>query len=403
MGGLQKYLPTTYKTMLFGWLAICGIIPFAGFFSKDEILWKTFSTSVFGGSKILWFVGFVTAGMTAFYMTRLMGLTFWGEERFRKTHGGGEADEAHAAAHDKDLKPHDAAVASAGDRPHHQPGEHVGAHDATDRLDAHGVGHSHFEPHESPRSMTLPLIVLAAGSLVVGWFGIPHALTGGANINFFERWLEPVIVQVHEPTAIQHAISEQASGAASGEQPQVRLLQRQETHEEPAHEATNPVEYLLMLLSLGIAAGGIYLGRVFYVKRPDLPKVWAAKLRPLYTLSFNKWYWDWLLDVKGVEAGKALNDGLFQVDHEFVDGGVNGAGSVTRFWAKVSGWWDKWIIDLAVNATGWITRAGSFVLRTVQTGFWQNYALLFALGLFVILIYYVYPAISTTIKGFTGK
>jgi len=403
MGGLQKYLPTTYKTMMFGWLAICGIIPFAGFFSKDEILWKTFSTNVFGGSKILWFVGFVTAGMTAFYMTRLMGLTFWGDERFRQKHGGGEADEAHAAAHDKDLKPHDASVASAGDRPHHQPGEHVGAHDTTDRLDAHGVGHSHFEPHESPRSMTLPLIVLAAGSLVVGWFGIPHALTGGANINFFERWLEPVIVQVHEPTAIQHAISEQASGAASGEQPQVRLLQRQEAHEETAHEATNPLEYVLMLLSLAIAAGGIYLGRVFYVKRPDLPSVWAAKLRPLYTLSFNKWYWDWLLDVKGVEAGKALNDGLFQVDHEFVDGGVNGAGSVTRFWAKVSGWWDKWVIDLAVNATGWITRAGSFVLRTVQTGFWQNYALLFALGLFVILIYYVYPAISTTIKGFTGK
>src|SRR5499427_891134 len=68
MGGLRKYLPTTYKTMLMGWLAICGIIPFAGFFSKDEILWKTFSTHVFGGSKILWLAGFVTAGITAFYM-----------------------------------------------------------------------------------------------------------------------------------------------------------------------------------------------------------------------------------------------------------------------------------------------------------------------------------------------
>src|ERR1041384_3636232 len=86
MGGLKKYLPITYKTMLMGWLAICGIIPFAGFFSKDEILWKTFSTSIFGGGKILWIVGFITAGMTAFYMTRLMGLTFWGKERFRKVH-----------------------------------------------------------------------------------------------------------------------------------------------------------------------------------------------------------------------------------------------------------------------------------------------------------------------------
>jgi NADH-quinone oxidoreductase subunit L len=158
-----------------------------------------------------------------------------------------------------------------------------------------------------------------------------------------------------------------------------------------------------MVLSLAVAAGGIYLGRVFYVKRPDLPGVWAAKLRPLYKLSFNKWYWDWLLDVKGVEAGKALNNALFRVDAEVVDGGVNGSAWMTRLWAKVTGWWDKWVIDLAVNATGWVMRAGSFVLRTVQTGFWQNYALLFALGLFVILIYYVYPAISVTIKGLTGK
>jgi NADH:ubiquinone oxidoreductase subunit 5 (subunit L)/multisubunit Na+/H+ antiporter MnhA subunit len=158
-----------------------------------------------------------------------------------------------------------------------------------------------------------------------------------------------------------------------------------------------------MLLSLAVAAGGIYLGRLFYVKRPDLPKIWAARLRPLYTLSFNKWYLDWLLDVKGVEAVKAVDDALWKVDASVVDGGVNGAGWMTRFWARVTGWWDKWVIDMAVNATGFIAKAGSYVLRTVQTGFWQNYALLFAAGLFVILLYYVYPAISTTIKGFSGK
>jgi NADH-quinone oxidoreductase subunit L len=398
MGGLQKYLPITYKTMLFGWLAICGIIPFAGFFSKDEILWKTFSTSIFGGGKILWIVGFITAGMTAFYMTRLMGLTFWGEERCRKVHGGGEADEAHAAAHDKDLKPHDAITAAAGDRPHHQPGEHVGAHDATDRLDAHGVAHGHFEPHESPRSMTLPLIVLAAGSLVVGWVGLP----GGAKVNLFERWLEPVILDVNRTPATRLHATEMAPGAISAPAETVASESTAE-HAEAAHEGIGTTELLLMVLSLAIALGGIYAGRVFYVKRPDLPKVWAAKLRPLYTLSFNKWYWDWLLDVKGVAAGKAVNNALWDVDSQFVDGGVNGSAWVTRVWSTVSGWWDKWIIDLAVNATGWIMRAGSFVLRTLQTGFWQNYALLFALGLFVILIYYVYPAISTTLKGFTGK
>ena len=213
MGGLQKYLPTTYKTMLFGWLAICGIIPFAGFFSKDEILWKTFSTNIFGGGKILWFVGFITAGMTAFYMTRLMGLTFWGDERFRKIHGGGEADEAHAAAHDKDLKPHDAAMASAGDRPHHQPGEHVGAHDATDRLDAHGVGTFAF------RAARIAAKHDASFDSACGRLACRRMVRHSARADrrreyqFFERWLEPVIVEVHRRPATQHAASEAAPGA----------------------------------------------------------------------------------------------------------------------------------------------------------------------------------------------
>jgi NADH:ubiquinone oxidoreductase subunit 5 (subunit L)/multisubunit Na+/H+ antiporter MnhA subunit len=238
------------------------------------------------------------------------------------------------------------------------------------------------------------------GSVVAGWVGIPHALTGGANINVFERWLEPVIVKVHEAPPAQHAVTQAAPGA----NPAAEAAETSAAgHSEAGHEATDPKEYLLMLLSVAIAAGGIYLGRVFYLKRPDLPKIWAAKLRPLYTLSFNKWYLDWLLDVKGVEAGKAVNNALWTVDAIVVDGGVNGASWMTRLWVKVTGWWDKWVIDLAVNATGWITRAGSYVLRTVQTGFWQNYALLFAGGLFLILLYYVYPAISTTIKGFTGK
>ena len=103
-------------------------------------------------------------------------------------------------------------VASAGDRPHHQPGEHVGAHDASD---AHGEHHGHFEPHESPRSMTLPLIVLAGFSAFVGLIGIPHALSGGANINAFENWLKPVIVNVHQTPATAHGAAEAAPEAHS--------------------------------------------------------------------------------------------------------------------------------------------------------------------------------------------
>ena len=326
MGGLAKYMPTTYKTMLVGWLAICGIIPFAGFFSKDEILWKTFSNTLFGGSKLLWLVGFLTAGMTAFYMTRLMSMTFKGEERFRKAH-------------------HD-------DHEHHGP----------------------VEPHESPAVMTLPLQVLAIGSAVAGLIGIPLALSFGKDINFFERWLDPVIVNVHQAGA-EHAT---------------------------AHHV-EPIEYALMALSLGVAFLGIYLGKLFYERRTDLADIWAARLRPLYTLSFNKWYWDQLLDGNAVEAGKAVNGALWKVDAAVVDGGVNGAGWLTRFWAKVSGLWDKWVIDLAVNATGWIARAGSIILRTFQTGFWQNYVLVFALGLFLILLLYIFPSIPVTLRGFSGK
>ncbi len=374
MGGLQKYMPTTYKTMLMGWLAICGIIPWAGFWSKDEILWKTFDTHIFGGGKILWVLAFFTAGITAFYMTRLMALTFWGEERFRRTHAGGEADEAHAAAHDKDRAPHDALTAAEGDRPHHQPGEHVGAHDTRDAHDPH----AHFEPHESPRVMTVPLIVLAFFSTFVGLIGIPHAfpaLFGShANINLFERWLEPVIAKVGV-----------------------------DAHAADAAHAVDPLEYLLIVLSLAIAALGIILGRVFYLKRTDLPGQWASRLRPFYKLSLNKWYWDHLLDVKGVEAAKHINNGLWRVDAKAVDGGVNGAGWLTRASARVSGAWDKHVVDRAVNLTGWTMRIGSWLLRALQTGFWQNYALIFALGLFIILAIYIYPAIKTTFGAFGGK
>src|SRR5436305_4802965 len=116
MGGLKKYMPYTYWTFLAGWLAICGIIPFSGCWSKDEILWKTWSTQTAGTAgvgKFLWAVGAFTALLTAVYMTRLMVLTFWGGERFRESHAGGEADEAHAHAYDTGEKPHDAQLASA--------------------------------------------------------------------------------------------------------------------------------------------------------------------------------------------------------------------------------------------------------------------------------------------------
>ncbi|HYP00466.1 MAG TPA: NADH-quinone oxidoreductase subunit L, partial [Pyrinomonadaceae bacterium] len=220
MGGLRKYMPKTYLTFLAGWLAICGIIPFSGFWSKDEILWNAASTTLIPYGWLLWAVGTFTAALTAFYMTRLVAMTFWGRERFLEVHAGGQADEAHAHGYDDAGKTHHARTESAGDRPHHEPEERVGiAHieatgggehedasgrDIHDRHDPHsrqlhGHGHGSVVPHESPPAMWVPLAVLAVLAVVGGLVGIGPAfkfITGaehpGGRMNIV-NWLEPVV------------------------------------------------------------------------------------------------------------------------------------------------------------------------------------------------------------------
>lgn len=150
MGGLKEYLPITHITFLCGWLAIIGCPPFAGFFSKDEILWNTFHSPL--GSKYLWILGVLGAGITAFYMTRLMFLTFWGESRVSK--------------------------------------------------DVH--------PHESPALMTIPLIILALLSVSGGWMGIPELFSHFPGVhhipNIFEEWLSSRILEI---PGLQHAVPSQ--------------------------------------------------------------------------------------------------------------------------------------------------------------------------------------------------
>jgi NADH-quinone oxidoreductase subunit L len=164
MGGLRSKMPVTFITFFVGWIAICGIPPFSGFFSKDEILWNAFANP--HGSKILWVLGALTAMMTAFYMTRMFYLTFMGAPRFDEkslgAHGhghGGHDDHGHG----KDHEPED---------DHH--GHHAPA----------GV-------HESPAAMTIPLVILAILSMVGGFIGIPH-------MSWLEHWLAPVIPP-HDP------------------------------------------------------------------------------------------------------------------------------------------------------------------------------------------------------------
>src|SRR5256714_718395 len=160
MGGLRKYMPYTYWTFLAGWLAICGIIPFSGFWSKDEILWRTASTTVVPIGWLLWIVATIAATCTAFYMTRLVAMTFWGKERY-PAHEHSKAHEGHAQQ-----------------KEHPTPDKHA------------------HVPHESPKSMWVPLVVLAILATVGGLVGISTAFTGGKHVGGkmnIVNWLDPVI------------------------------------------------------------------------------------------------------------------------------------------------------------------------------------------------------------------
>jgi len=388
MGGLKKYMPITFATMLTGWLAISGIPIFAGFFSKDEILWKTWSASAVaiptGAAKALWAVGAITALLTAVYMTRLMLMTFWGNERFREAHAGGQADEAHAHAFDEGDKPHDAQKFSAGDRPHHEPGAHVGdahstAHASTaahDDEDEHAHHHGPFTPHESPWTMTVPLIVLAILSTVGGLVGVPYALSGGAVNNYFEHALEPVVERA--PQRHGGAAEIGVGGGAHG-----ATASSVESHAQPMHgnEGAAPAsigegehggapagehahdpnevfwERVFSALSVGIAIIGILGGFMFFKNNP---------LRRMPRLLENKYYVDEVYDATIINPIKVgSREGLWKIfDVRVVDGLVNGVGSVT------SG-----VGDLA---------------RRLQGGFVRGYAAIILLGALVVIGYFVF-------------
>src|SRR5499427_2966438 len=240
MGGWRKYMPITWLTMCAGWLAICGVPIWAGFFSKDEILWRVWSAGPFsmpgGAAKALWFVGAVTALLTAVYMTRLMVMTFWGNERF----GGGHDDQGHhAAEHDE-----------------HSP-EAASAHDS-------------HQPHESPLSMTIPLIVLAVLSTLGGLVGVPYAISsmiGGHPENYFEKALGPVVSAVpstHRVEDSTHNILWQSPPPqpVDGKPAVAPVSEAAQTATAP--EIPSPAEIneerLLALVSVLIALSGIAIG-----------------------------------------------------------------------------------------------------------------------------------------------
>ncbi len=297
MGALWGKIPTTAKTFLVASIAIAGIPPLAGFFSKDAILGHAFEYN-----KFLWLIGFITAGMTAFYMFRLVNMTFFGQSRVD-----------------------------------HEVEHHI---------------------HESPSSMTVPLMILAVLATIGGWVGWPESLGGSDR---FTKFLEPVMAKHAEEGA------------------------------EAAAASSASMEYLLMLLSVLIACGGIWLAYRWYIQRPEVPEKIAAASPFLYKLLYNKYYVDQLYDAMFVNRMKDLALTLGAFDVNFINGlGVDGSGWLTRITSSISGVWDSWIVDGLVNLAARIVWLFSWPVRMLQTGRVSRYALFMLLGVLIFLGYYLW-------------
>jgi NADH-quinone oxidoreductase subunit L len=321
MGDLGHRIPTTHRTMFIATLAIAGIFPFAGFFSKDAILWETWSREG-GAYRLLWYVGYATALMTSFYMFRLMYLTFHGRPRM-----------------------------------------------------SHDVEH-HI--HESPISMTAPLVVLALCAIVAGWLGWPHSLGGSDR---FTTFVEPVFA------------------------PEARVLQQEgRTSQLVAgvqEERNTGTEWLLMGLSLAAAGLGWGLAwRSYRHADKGYSEPIAAIAPPVYEVLLHKYYVDEGYDyiftgrrkIGGMRLGVlGLGEASAWFDTNIVDGLVNTAGWITRFSGRVSGWID-WIIDtFGVNGPATIARFPfSYIARLFEWGLVQWYALVMTAGLVGFVFYYVY-------------
>lgn len=321
MGDLRERTPITFWTMFIGTLAIAGIPGFAGFFSKDEILWQSWSSEG-GAYRLLWFIGFITALMTAFYMGRLIVLTFFSKPRMS-----------------------------------HEVEHHI---------------------HESPRSMTAPLVILAFFSIVAGWFGLPHSLGGSDR---FGKFLEPVFAR-----DINVFKQEKPAQLAAGEKEE---------------ERTDPMEYGLMGLSVAAAFVGLgFAWKAYCSADKGYKEPVDAVSPPVYNVLLNKYYVDEAYDYVFTGRRKLGNTRLGILglggasawfDTHVIDGTVNGAGWITRLAGKLSSWWDKWIIDgVFVNGPAILARVFSYPLRMLQWGLVQWYALVMTAGLVGFMAYYMW-------------
>jgi NADH-quinone oxidoreductase subunit L len=345
MGGLRKALPITYVTFVIGALAIAGVPGLAGFFSKDEILFRTY-TSHTPGHLLLWGIGVVTSLLTAIYMFRLVFLAFHGERRHDAPAAPAHPEEEEPAAHGHAHAGHPA--------PAHAPHGHAAsAHSAT--------GHGSAHVHDAPPSMAIPLIALAIGSILAGYVGVPHALGGSNRI---ETFLEPSF-EVSESarrspgTAAEAAPAEAGAGAVHAGSVQ---------DSDAAHGAAagaESTELMLMALSSGVALAGIALAWYFWLRNRAAADALSRRVPGVYRLLGNKYYVDEMYDTAIVHPIRQVSTaGLWKgVDAGFIDGAVNGVG-------------------LGV-------RAASGGLRRAQTGSVRAYAASLFIGVILMLGWYL--------------
>jgi len=272
MGGLRSKIPWTFWTMTAGTVAIAGIPPLAGFFSKDEILWRAYQASW-----IYWGLGLLTAFLTSFYMFRLWFLTFFGVYR-------GAAEE----------------------KPEH-------GHEARG-------GHGHGGVHESPKIMLVPLVILAVLSVVGGWIGVPGSLGGS---NHFDKFLRPVFESAAPALNPALKLTRTTPGEASAVEPET---------EGPEAQTGRTTELLFTAISVAAALVGFGLAWFLYYKNPQLPQQIAASLDGLYTTVVHKYYVDEIyaaLFVKPLLVGSSRV--LWQgIDQNVIDATVDNSAAAAR-------------------------------------------------------------------------
>ena len=265
-------MPITYGTFLVAAVAISGIPPLSGFFSKDEILWFSYINIGY----VFWVIGLITAMFTAFYMFRLYFLTFEGKEKF-------------------------------------------------DQQKQH--------PHESPKVMTIPLVILAILSIIGGFVGIPEIFSGEHG-NLFHSWLAPVFKSA-----------------------EIKLMQfTSHSHFE---------ELLLMIISVVAALSAILLARYIYLKKPEIATNTSKRFKSAHNLLLNKYFVDEVYDTTIVNPlVKGSESFLWKIcDNKLIDGLIN--------------WLARQIDKISSN------------IRKIQTGIAQSYALVMVLGILIALFWII--------------